>query len=432
MSTRPNPLDGTAVIPLPPGMTLDQFFTFQASLVSVSITAAIAFGIVVWDYFYLLRQEYTLYRVSKLAEWRTLAPWSFVALRCSGVVSILASLCVSSFQSTHCQLGTSIFHIGAVVVIASTGIAFGYRIIDIWKNRKEVSIITGCLYVTMVIFWIAVASQYRAINGPPTPFGSNCGTAPFVSWAPISHASSVVFNVAILIMGTLKFVDQGTQQSRINYLAYRNSMIYIAITTATSVAVLVVQSLDSDYQVTKRAMLPYSTLITATMGSRVFLNLKLSKAMSGTARDNHLTTTPPRGPTPDDDTHKAVHFTPSPNQGNDPTPLDVKLKGNPYTTFPSPPFRTSRLDSPSQVPPKSLAPRPPQNPYTSFPSPPLNGSTSDLSYSSPKLSGTGSLSSMVFASPGKHGSPASFKSKFSLPDLGRRKKNTYEQQSGWV
>lgn len=32
MSTRPNPLDGTAVIPLPPGMALDQFLIFQSSL----------------------------------------------------------------------------------------------------------------------------------------------------------------------------------------------------------------------------------------------------------------------------------------------------------------------------------------------------------------------------------------------------------------
>ena len=53
-----------------------------------------------------------------------------------------------------------------------------------------------------------MASQYSAITGPPTPFGSNCQMQPIVSWAPISYASSVGFDVVVLLLTILK-LNQG-------------------------------------------------------------------------------------------------------------------------------------------------------------------------------------------------------------------------------
>lgn len=275
---------------------------------------------------------------------------------------------------------------------------------------------------------IAVASQYRAINGPPTPFGSNCRLTPFVSWAPLSHGGSTLFNVAILIMAMLKSVDQRAQQSRTNYLAYRNSMIYIAITTAASVTVLVVQSLGSDHQMVKQAILPFSTLITATMGARVFLNAKLAKATSQQTQDIRLTATP-LGRLALHLTDKVAHFDPGSGQDSTPISLNVKLSENPYTTFPSPPHPTSAIDSP----PKGVHARLPQNPYTLFPSPPSSVLTSGINLPSPRTPPTRFLPAIVFPTPpGKRGSPISFKSKFSLPPLVKGNRDARSvQESGW-
>jgi hypothetical protein len=278
-----------------------------------------------------------------------------------------------------------------------------------------------------------VASQYRATNGPPTRFGSNCRLTPFVYWAPLSHAGSALFNAVILVMAMSKFIDQRAQQSRIGYLAYRNSILYIAIATATSVAVLVVQSLNADHQMIKQAALPYSTLITATMGARVFLNLRLSNPTQNT-QDYHLTVTPPtdarQGTVHDSD--KVGYITPVPGETDIPNLLGAKPAQHSYTSFPSPRYPTSTFALPAKIPQVKL----PQSLHRIFPSPPPHGSTSDVSFSSPSTPPTESLPSMVFAtpsgSPGKYGSPASFKSKLSLPITGKGKKEIQALESGWL
>jgi len=66
-TTAPPPLPSMAQIPLPPGMTLEQFLTLQGQLgvyflnslsgsqlmdvysVTIAITVAVAFGVVLWD-----------------------------------------------------------------------------------------------------------------------------------------------------------------------------------------------------------------------------------------------------------------------------------------------------------------------------------------------------------------------------------------------
>lgn len=439
----------TALIPLPPGFTLDQFFAFQSSLVTISITAAVAFGIVVWDYFHLLPNEYKLYMKTKKAEWRTLAPYAFMTLRGAGVVSILATMCISSFQSSHCQTGLMVSQIAAVVTVVTSGMAFGYRVMDFWgtQNRTVAAVVAGT-YLVMVISWIAVASQYRAMNGPPTPFGSNCQLLPFVTWAPLSHASSFVFNSTILILMVLKFSEQYNQQSKVAFLAYRHSLAHVTIVTATSVTFLIIQLLAPEYKLSKQVALPFSTLVMATIGARVFLSLRLSR--SG----------PPNGSRPvpenympsiktfvqfrsNDGTDKVAHGVgrASPLVAPKTDFVDSKDILNPY--IPSPPrvplsassassspelsrevlpslpedFQSSPIIKPAATGP-AIAPDLPQNPYTTFPPPPPS------SPHIPQIARDGSIDS---ATP-------LLTTKFSIPGLSGKKSQTEDDymKSRWI
>ena len=51
--------------------------------------------------------------------------------------------------------------------------------------------------------------------------------------------------------------------------------MYFTITTATNITVLSIQSLGDGSAMIKPTAVPYSTLMIVTMGSRVYLNLKL-------------------------------------------------------------------------------------------------------------------------------------------------------------
>jgi hypothetical protein len=83
----------------------------------------------------------------------------------------------------------------------------------------------------------------------------------------------VLFDLVILILTISKIGSQ--RGSSVGYLIYRDSLIYFILTTVTNIVVLVIQSLGPSFALTKAAVLPFSTIITATMGVRVFLNLRL-------------------------------------------------------------------------------------------------------------------------------------------------------------
>ncbi|KAF8063157.1 hypothetical protein FPV67DRAFT_231035 [Lyophyllum atratum] len=380
-----------ALIPLPPGFTLEQFFAFQSSLVTISITAAVAFGIIVWDYVYLLPDEYKFYLTAKKKEWSTLAPYSFMTLRCAGVVSTLAAMCISSFQSSHCQAGLSISQGAAIIAVATSGMAFGYRVMDLWgPGNKVVPGLVSGVYLLTVVSWIAVVSQYRAMDGPPTPFGSNCQLLPFVAWSSLGYAASCLFNAVILVLMVLKFTEQRDQQSKIVYMAYRDSLSHVAISTAASVTFLIIQLLGPDYQLAKQVVLPFSTMVTATMGARVFLTLRLSRSGSSTTSrtvsephiSQHGTMKVSAQFKPYNGTDKVAYVqgTASPAIAPKTQPLEPDHTLSPYT--PSTPLSYSSA-SPSPrpspralpVPPTSKLPSAistnlPQNPYTTFPPPP--------------------------------------------------------------
>jgi len=61
----------------------------------------------------------------------------------------------------------------------------------------------------------------------------------------------------------------------VGYLIFWDSLIYFLLTTITNLILFFLQYLGRDWNNIKRSSLPFSMLITTTMGCRLFLNLKL-------------------------------------------------------------------------------------------------------------------------------------------------------------
>ncbi|KZW02319.1 hypothetical protein EXIGLDRAFT_829502 [Exidia glandulosa HHB12029] len=307
-----------AQIVLPPGFTLDQFFDLQnkasqyriqhvsrpsfsisssfsisdSVFISVSISVseqrhigicvAVAFGIICWDYIVLFMDEIRLYRtitipaVKKL--WKTPATWAFIVLRYAAFLATFPALFFTSIQSRHCQAAVVTSCVGVLLVVGCAGIIFCNRVIAIWSNNRIIIGVLAALWTGMMGCWIAVAVNYNAITGPSTPLGSNCQMQPIVSWAPISFASSVLFDLSILILSIYKLHANssglGLQSATARQIANDN-ITYFVLTAATNIAVLSVQALGNSYAMIKPTAVPFSTVVTVAMAQRVYLNLKL-------------------------------------------------------------------------------------------------------------------------------------------------------------
>ena len=96
-----------------------------------------------------------------------------------------------------------------------------------------------------------------------------------VSWAPISYASSVFFDTTILVLTLLKLRPALMAKSYVSRQIFRDTLLYFALTTVTNIVVLSIQSLGATHALLKPTAVPFSTVMTVTMGSRVYLNLKL-------------------------------------------------------------------------------------------------------------------------------------------------------------
>ncbi|KAG6813869.1 hypothetical protein H0H92_006276 [Tricholoma furcatifolium] len=320
------------VIDLPPGFTLEELYALQFDIVTVAITGAITFAIVVWDYFYLLPDEYRYYHTAKKSDWKTLAPYS-----------------------DHCQVGLTISQLAAVIVIATSGIAFGYRVMSVWgADQKAVAGSIAALGIVMVGAWVAVISQLRATNGSATFFGSNCQVTPFMTWTPLGYALSFVFNITVLTLMLAKISQQRDQQSNFLRIAYNDSLTLMSIATGASLTVLIIQCLGPDYQLVKQIAQPFFTLITATMGARIFLILRITSPMESgrhAAIPNYTFTNVVSQRI---DRDKVAYIA---GDSSPPAPppkdfiSDTKISPSPYTTFPSP-----RSHKPRQTPSPSSDP----------------------------------------------------------------------------
>lgn len=78
----------------------------------------------------------------------------FIVLRYAGILALLPGLWFTSVQTQHCQFAASISQAGVVIVTASAGIIFWYRVYAIWGGDRIVSAVVGFFYCAMVGSWV--------------------------------------------------------------------------------------------------------------------------------------------------------------------------------------------------------------------------------------------------------------------------------------
>ncbi|KAJ3569701.1 hypothetical protein NP233_g4874 [Leucocoprinus birnbaumii] len=266
-----------ASIPLPSGITLDDYQNLEAHLIRVAITTAVAFGVIVWDYFNQLPDEIALYSdTSDKGVWKAPVTWWFILLRYSGIIASLPSVLFTAAQTEFCQAAISASTAGAVLTVASSGAIFWCRVRALWSGSLFVSATAGVFYAIMLACWITVGTQFRGDTGPHTPFLSNCQLHPLAPWAPMSYASSVAFDTCVFIFTIARFRGNNAAKSKVGRQIYNDNLLYFFLQTATNVVVLSIQAQQKpSYNLIKPAAVPFSTLMTVTMGTRVFLNLRL-------------------------------------------------------------------------------------------------------------------------------------------------------------
>ncbi|KAF8175797.1 hypothetical protein BJ912DRAFT_988201 [Pholiota molesta] len=213
-------------------VSLEDIWSHQSYAGFLALSSAVAFGIVVWDYFQLLPEERSLYDNLRGPEWHSPAPWAFILLRYSSIVSALCSILYSSVKIHSCQIALSIGQAASVVVVASSGILFCCRLEVMWDYRRIPLAIYSTTSIIMTLSWVSLATQNKiTAGGLNLPFGTNCQFERLSEWTPISYAFSV--------------------------------------------GVLVVYSVEKPTDLLKRTSAPYFILILMSMGSRIFLNLRL-------------------------------------------------------------------------------------------------------------------------------------------------------------
>ena len=93
----------------------------------------------------------------------------------------------------------------------------------------------------------------------------------------MSYASSVAFDTCVFIFTVVKFRSNfDAFRSKVNRQIYNDGLLYFFLLTATNIVVLSIQTQQSpSFNLIKPAAVPFSTLMAVTMGTRVFLNLRL-------------------------------------------------------------------------------------------------------------------------------------------------------------
>jgi hypothetical protein len=193
---------------------------------------------------------------------------------------MVPSLWFTSLQTQFCQFTVSMTEFGLVLVTASSGILFANRVVAIWGGSKAIALLVGGLYLYTVACWVRsslynltlrliysplqliVGLQYRATTGPPAPLFSNCVLGDLVPWAPISYASSVVYDVAIFLLTLARLKSPNLKNSPISRQIYLDSLFYVAVTAAVNITVVTFQALPDRFELLKPTVVPFSTVVT--------------------------------------------------------------------------------------------------------------------------------------------------------------------------
>jgi hypothetical protein len=83
----------------------------------------------------------------------------FIAVRYSGLLSAFPGLFFTAVQSNHCKVAVGLSQAGVVLVMASAGIIFGYRVSAIWNGNRIVQAIVAFFYLYMVSSWVGMQQR---------------------------------------------------------------------------------------------------------------------------------------------------------------------------------------------------------------------------------------------------------------------------------
>ncbi|TFK35660.1 hypothetical protein BDQ12DRAFT_725721 [Crucibulum laeve] len=321
-------------------MEISQSLSF---IFATSINAAVAFSVLIWDHFQTLPAEGRLYFKFKRSHWRLPSPWAFAALRYTSIVANTATLFLSCFPTNHCQVTMIINQAASVAVIASSSVILGCRVMAHFRGNPAV---TGLILVASFAVsgsWLATATQYRAFSGPRLPIGSNCHLEPFTAWAPMSYGTSLIFNSCLLAL----FILGVDHWHRVN----RQCLLYLIFMTIFSAAVLIIFVIRWNDDLVRRCVMPYFTLITDAVGTRVFINFQRhTKLIRDANSDRRLLSTQSRvgNEKPDATTENSTMLTPLNTSA---APSDTRgsestlANGYTLTTIPATPPGTANFTS---------------------------------------------------------------------------------------
>jgi hypothetical protein len=69
-------------------------------------------------------------------------------------LSAFAALFFTAIQNDNCQAAVATSQLGAVLVVTSSGIIFGYRVSAMWGGHKAINLVVGFMYLLMVTSWV--------------------------------------------------------------------------------------------------------------------------------------------------------------------------------------------------------------------------------------------------------------------------------------
>ncbi|KAJ7925436.1 hypothetical protein B0H13DRAFT_2654271 [Mycena leptocephala] len=251
-------------------------FAGANSQLAFAVVSSVAFALVMWEYLTILPHEIRLYRKP---VWGTIPPYAFLALRYGGILATLPMVFLSAVKIGDCQLAASLSQAGVILVVTSSAVIFTFRTSLLWADNRIVRGVLCGLLITMTACWVALATQYRAVTGPPPPFGSNCRVLPTVPWLPLSNAASTIFFITTLVLTLLKMQDHHPKASFATHHIYRANLLYLLGTTINVATALVVKSLSPPSSTLVLSTVPIATVFTVAFGTRAFRNFMLASVL---------------------------------------------------------------------------------------------------------------------------------------------------------
>lgn len=87
----------------------------------------------------------------------------------------------------------------------------------------------------------------------------------------------MAFDSIMLLLALARLPSHLASTSQIAYVMYKDSLVYFVLVTVVNIVILAIEARGDNLVYVKPAVVPFTTVITFAMGTRVFLNLRLLK-----------------------------------------------------------------------------------------------------------------------------------------------------------